>query len=307
MDLLKYLPLRATLFLLTLNRASSGIVVTPSFKKGVTSTSSQTIGTLFAAKIFLTAAEISGPIPSPGIIVTIWLPFESNTPPENLRLESLMEFLFKRRSIFLNFGVKIQMQQKRIASAINWTPKRFTRSIHSFDTFKFIQELEQANFKRQEAESIMDSLSNIIKESTTNITNQSVNLAEFDKLAALSRVEISSLRREVIQLEKNDFTALENDINRLENDLVKQLVRYNEELARLKSNTRHDVFQERNHSRDDIGHNEMEIKELFSKINTQVSVQKGQMETIQWELFRTLFPLFCAGGALFFSYLRLIK
>ena len=186
-----------------------------------------------------------------------------------------------------------------------WHP--FRRKFHSFDTFKFIQELEQANFKRIEAESIMDSLSNIIKESTNNITKQSVNLAEFEKLASQSRVDLTNLRSEVIMLEKNDFSILANDINRLESDLVKQLARSNEELTRLKSNTRHDLFQERNKVRDDQGHNEMEIKELFSKINTQVSIQKGQMETIQWELFRTLFPLFCAGGALFFSYLRLIK
>ena len=58
-------PLRATLFLLTECKAESGIVVTPFFKKGVTSTSSHKIGTLFASNIRFTDFEISGPIPSP--------------------------------------------------------------------------------------------------------------------------------------------------------------------------------------------------------------------------------------------------
>lgn len=38
---------------------------------GVTSTQSHSIGTFAAVKIFWTAAEISGPIPSPGISVIL--------------------------------------------------------------------------------------------------------------------------------------------------------------------------------------------------------------------------------------------
>jgi len=43
--------------------ASAGIVETPSTIVGVTSTSSQTMGTLALVKIALTDSAISGPIP----------------------------------------------------------------------------------------------------------------------------------------------------------------------------------------------------------------------------------------------------
>ena len=64
--------------------ALSGIAVLPSFRMGVTSTDSHLIGhytiiivlqsvsfTFAASKIISTLSEISGPIPSPGIIVTV--------------------------------------------------------------------------------------------------------------------------------------------------------------------------------------------------------------------------------------------
>jgi peptidoglycan/LPS O-acetylase OafA/YrhL len=67
-------PLRATVFLRTLVMAASGIAVLPSLSMGVTSTGSHSIGTLDAAKIDRTESEISGPMPSPGISVTVYLP-----------------------------------------------------------------------------------------------------------------------------------------------------------------------------------------------------------------------------------------
>lgn len=52
--------------------AACGIPIFPSAcLTGVTSTVSHWIGTFAATKICWTAAEISGPIPSPGIRVTL--------------------------------------------------------------------------------------------------------------------------------------------------------------------------------------------------------------------------------------------
>lgn len=68
-------PFKPTLLRFTESIAACGIPKRPSgLRTGVTSTDSHSIGTLATAKIFCTAAEISGPIPSPGINVTFFAP-----------------------------------------------------------------------------------------------------------------------------------------------------------------------------------------------------------------------------------------
>ena len=75
LDLTARGPFRATKFFLTLSMAASGITVRPSLSMGVTSTGSHLIGTFAAAKMSLTACEISGPMPSPSIKVTAKFPY----------------------------------------------------------------------------------------------------------------------------------------------------------------------------------------------------------------------------------------
>uniref|UniRef100_A0A6B0UHY5 Putative secreted protein n=1 Tax=Ixodes ricinus TaxID=34613 RepID=A0A6B0UHY5_IXORI len=65
-------PLRPILFLLTESMAFCGMPNLPSGPlTGVTSTTSHWIGTPAVLKISWTEAEISGPMPSPGMSVTV--------------------------------------------------------------------------------------------------------------------------------------------------------------------------------------------------------------------------------------------
>jgi hypothetical protein len=180
------------------------------------------------------------------------------------------------------------------------------RSIN-LDTYRFVQRLESDGFSREKAEAIMTSLVEIVSESSTNLQNQSITKGEFEKLTYIQRVELNRLQNEVTLLEKNEFSLLRAEINRLEAESMKFPSRFGEEIRRIQANVRLELSLEKSRTRDEHASQEMKIKEASSKVDTEVSQFKTQLETIQWELFRTLFPLFGTGGALFFSYLRFIK
>lgn len=123
----------------------------------------------------------------------------------------------------------------------------------------------------------------------------------------VARVDLAHLKSEVSLLEKNEFSLLRADIGRLASEASKIPIKILEESRRVQSNVRLELTLDKGRIREEQNNQEMKIKEANSKIDTEVSNFKTQMESIQWELFRTLFPLFCAGGALFFSYLRFLK
>nr|KAJ3420430.1 hypothetical protein HK105_005684 [Polyrhizophydium stewartii] len=121
------------------------------------------------------------------------------------------------------------------------------------------------------------------------MSRSSVTKAEFEKALYMSRVDFTQLRSEIQMLEKNEFALLRADIGRLSVELEKLRVRMAEDLRRVQSNVRLELSLDKGRIRDDQSAKEIRLKEADSKIDTEVSNLRTQMETIQWELFKTLF------------------
>ncbi|KAI8910306.1 mitochondrial protein [Gorgonomyces haynaldii] len=176
-----------------------------------------------------------------------------------------------------------------------------------FDTFKFVQRLEQDQFSRETAEAVMNSTNEVVHEWIQNMTHSCVTNTEFEKSMYMAKVDFSQLQAEVQLLEKNEFALLKADIKRLHNEADKLRQRINEETRRVQSNVRLDLSLEKGLIRDQQAKQELAIKETESRIDSEISQLKTTMETIQWDLFKTLFPIFSAAGALTFSYLRFVS
>jgi hypothetical protein len=182
-----------------------------------------------------------------------------------------------------------------------------TRTVYNFDTYKFVQRMEAQGFARTRAEGIMNSLMEVVNESRENLKKSAVKKTDFEKAMYVSKVELAHLNSDVSLLEKNEFSTLRADIARLYSLAAKLPQKVYEESIRISSAVKMDISINKGRIRDEQASQEMKIRETISKIDTEVSQFKTLMRTVQWELFKTLFPLFCAGGALFFSYLRFLK
>ena len=118
------------------------------------------------------------------------------------------------------------LQQKRIYHA------------HFFDTFKFMQHLEQEGFPRDTSEAIMNAVALVIDESVSEIGQTLVTHQEFEKVCYLNRADFNKLATEITMLEHNDFALLKQDMIRLRAEMEKLNQRIAEDLARVQSNVR---------------------------------------------------------------------
>ncbi|TPX31842.1 hypothetical protein SmJEL517_g04921 [Synchytrium microbalum] len=182
-----------------------------------------------------------------------------------------------------------------------------TNSSYNFDTYRFVNRLESESFERERAEAIMTSLNDVVHESVTNITKNMVLKSEMEKSHYQTKVDFAQVRTELQLLEQNQYAILRADTQRLSAEADKLRRRVYEELRRVQSSVRLEMSLEKGRIRDEQASQELKVREAASRVDSEVANLRTQLEGINWELFRTLVPLFCAFGGLFFAYLRLVK
>lgn len=180
-------------------------------------------------------------------------------------------------------------------------------SLYSFDTYKFVQRLEADGFSRDQAETVMNSLCEVVRESLTSISSTSISKADFEKNMYMNSVELNHLRNEVQLLRANDMALLKADASRLQAQVTRVRQRAAEELRRVQSNVRIDLGREKGRLRDEKSAQEIRLKELDARIESETGTIGMMLEGTPGDLFKTLFPIFSAAGALVFSYLRFIR
>lgn len=138
----------------------------------------------------------------------------------------------------------------------------------------------------------MNSLGEVLQESVTSLSKSLVTQSDFERNLFTYKVDFTSLRSEIALLEKNDLALLKADISRLLTEVEKLKTRQREDMNALQSTVRLDLSLEKGKIRDEQSFQEIRIKEVESKIDTEVSNFQSVIESMKWEMFRTLIRRF---------------
>ncbi|KAG9302692.1 hypothetical protein G9A89_005166 [Geosiphon pyriformis] len=176
-----------------------------------------------------------------------------------------------------------------------------------FDTNKFVQKLESEGFTREQSEAFMNSLTEVMNESMQTITQNLVTKAEQEKTVYTSKVDFAQLKSEIQMFEKNDASLMKAENERLIAEIEKLKSKMNEEIRRTQAGVRLDLNLEKGRIRDEASALELKIKETETRIESEISNLRTQMETTKFQILQYMLGTLTGAGALILAYMRMFR
>ncbi|KAL8280609.1 hypothetical protein RQP46_006932 [Phenoliferia psychrophenolica] len=174
-----------------------------------------------------------------------------------------------------------------------------------FDTSEYVTKLEQQGLSRQQAESIIDTLEEVIEESVHNMQGNLVTRAEQDKHHFSQKVDFSSLKQSLELSEKTDFVNLKAENERLLGDIERLKQKLREEITRTQAGVRLDLNLEKGRIRDEMSVREVKLTEVDTRIESEIGLLRTSMEAVKFSILQYAFAVISGAGALLLAFLRM--
>ena len=182
---------------------------------------------------------------------------------------------------------------------------RRTAASH-FDTHLFVKRLIGQGMTRQQAQGVMNVLAEVIDESIRNMEAGLVSKAEQEKERYTQKVDFAQLKSELQLHEKNDLSSLRGENDRLMADVDKLKQRLREEITRTQAGVRLDLNLEKGRIRDESGQQELKIKEVDTRIESEIAGLRTQIEQSKFSILQYLVGVATGSGALLLAYMRMM-
>ncbi|KAJ2552714.1 Protein fmp32, mitochondrial [Coemansia sp. RSA 1933] len=178
---------------------------------------------------------------------------------------------------------------------------------HLFDSNRLVERLETQGFNQQQSEAIVQSVTDVLQESTASILGNIVTKAEQDKTLYMYKVDFAQLKSEIQMMEKTDFSMMKAENERLQGQVNKLKQKLREEITRTQAGVRLDMSLEKGRARDEQAVHEIKIRETDAKIEQEISGLRTQMESIKFSILQYMIGTITGTGALILAYLRMFK
>ncbi|WVR09048.1 hypothetical protein IAU60_006108 [Kwoniella sp. DSM 27419] len=181
------------------------------------------------------------------------------------------------------------------------------RTISHFDTHLFVEKLEANGMNRKQAEGVMSVLAEVVEESIKGMESSLVSKAEQEKQRYTEKVDFARLKSELQLHEKNDLSLMKAENDRLMADVEKLKQRLREEVTRTQAGVRLDLNLEKGRIRDESSQQELKIKEVDTRIESEIAGLRTQIEQAKFSILQYLVGVATGSGALLLAYMRMMR
>jgi len=109
-----------------------------------------------------------------------------------------------------------------------------------------------------------------------------------EKQRYTQKVDFAQLKSELQLHEKNDLTLMKSENERLQSDVEKLKQRLREESTRVLAGVRLDLNLEKGRIRDESSQQELKIKEVDTRIESEIAGLRTQIEQVSFGLVRNI-------------------
>ncbi|RXK38981.1 mitochondrial protein [Tremella mesenterica] len=196
-----------------------------------------------------------------------------------------------------------------LSRALTPRPATLTRTFHPslpshtshFDTHLFVERLTAHGMTPTQAEGVMTVLAEVVDESIKGMEASLVSRAEQEKQRYTQKVDFAQLKSEIQMHEKNDLTLMKAENDRLMTDVEKLKQRLREEVTRTQAGVRLDLNLEKGRIRDESSQQELKIKEVDTRIESEIAGLRMQIEQAKYSILQYLVGVATGSGALLVS------
>ncbi|KAI7853005.1 hypothetical protein BDC45DRAFT_512036 [Circinella umbellata] len=185
--------------------------------------------------------------------------------------------------------------------------QRIRQAMPYFDAERFARLLEREGFSAGQARAVINSLDDVVDESTTIVTTDLVSKADQEQTIKQYKDDFSRLKAEIQQMERRDVDEVKTANERLKSEIEKLRKSLQQEITRSQAGVRLDLNLEKGRIRDETIEQHEKLRKTDDKIESEILALKKQMEGIKLQILQYMIGTITAGGTLVLGYIHFLS
>lgn len=180
--------------------------------------------------------------------------------------------------------------------------------IHVSNTHKYKQILtENKAFSEAQASMIVELMVDSVRGGVEHVSKDLAKREKLTQLAYQQRVDFAKLRDQLLSADRSEFHNLQNEYERVRNDLEKLRNKLREEITKANAGFKLDLSLEKGRIREENSHHDLQIKEIDTRIDQEVTNMKMQIDSVKTQVMQWLIGVCTGTFALILAYVRLLS
>ncbi|AET37754.1 Fmp32p Ecym_1534 [Eremothecium cymbalariae DBVPG len=181
-------------------------------------------------------------------------------------------------------------------------------TVHIRNTNRFRQLLmEKGDFNTQQANAVVDIMSDALRGGVTHVSQDLASREKLTKLTYQQRVDFAKLKDQLLTADRSEIHLIHSEQERIRNDLEQLRNKLREEITKANAGFKLDLSLEKGRIREEARNHDLQIKEIDTRIDQEVSNMKMQIDSVKTQVMQWLIGVCTGTFALVLAYVRLLS